>query len=566
MTKLLSCVMVLTSVFLPKLQADCTKGNCFDGYGTFIYPSGAKYIGEFKEGRVEGKGILYFSNGNEYIGNWKNNYRQGKGRFLFIEGHQYLGQFKKNKFEGEGTMWYANGDRYEGFWHNNRPNGFGIYFFKAGDHYEGYFRSGKFEGKGTMFYNDGTKFSGTWKDSKKNGTGRLFLLSGEVIRGEWAFGNHLEDAENTPPPEVSSTRETAPIPEDMASSLRNCNLVFCADGVGTFMYSDGSRYIGDFKDGHPQGQAAVFYTNGDRYEGAWEGHAPHGEGILYFANGRVLGANWVHGKAISQLPPSDPPFSKNLVSVDHNNAVKVWALVVGIARYNHMPSLRYTDDDAYLFYSFLKSPEGGALPDEQIKLLIDEEASRENILDGMRQVLLKADENDVVLFYYSGHGLEGAFVPVDFDGFNNRLQFDEIKHIMAESKAKHKLLLGDACYSGGLLAFENDDGLAAKSSVEESLQKYYTAIENSEGGMALMMSSNSEEVSLEDGNLRSGIFSYFLIQGLKGKADIDGDKIITIKELFNYVNKKVRAYTADAQKPTLTGTFDEKMPVGVLRE
>ena len=79
-----------------------------------------------------------------------------------------------------------------------------------------------------------------------------------------------------------------------------------------------------------------------------------------------------------------------------------------------MPPLRYTDDDAYQVYAFLKSPEGGALPDKQVRILIDEQATRQNILDAMRTIFLRADENDVVMFYFSGHGLKGAsFIPVD---------------------------------------------------------------------------------------------------------------------------------------------------------
>ena len=80
-----------------------------------------------------------------------------------------------------------------------------------------------------------------------------------------------------------------------------------------------------------------------------------------------------------------------------------------------------------------------------------------------------------------------------------------------------------------------------------------------------MMSSKSEEVSLEDGGLRSGIFSYYLVRGLKGKADTNRDKIITIQELYDYVFYEVQSYTAHAQTPTITGNFDKEMPVAVIR-
>ena len=105
-----------------------------------------------------------------------------------------------------------------------------------------------------------------------------------------------------------------------------------------------------------------------------------------------------------------------------------------------MPALRFTDDDAYRFYAFLRSPEGGAIPDEQINILIDEDATRNNILGALRNTLLKADENDVIIFYYSGHGLEGSIIPSDYDGYNNRIMNQEIKRIFEDSRAKHKVI------------------------------------------------------------------------------------------------------------------------------
>jgi hypothetical protein len=52
---------------------------------------------------------------------------------------------------------------------------------------------------------------------------------------------------------------------------------------------------------------------------------------------------------------------------------------------------------------------------------------------------------------------------------------------------------------------------------------------------------------------------------LKGDADSDGNKIVTIKEVFDYVYKSVRTYTSSAQTPTLSGVHDDGMPVGVMR-
>ena len=79
------------------------------------------------------------------------------------------------------------------------------------------------------------------------------------------------------------------------------------------------------------------------------------------------------------------------------------------------------------------------------------------------------------------------------------------------------------------------------------------------------MSSKAEELSLEDHGLRQGVFTYYILKGLKGAADPNGDYIVTVKELYNYVYAKVREYTANVQTPVLTGDYDDNMPVALRR-
>lgn len=240
-----------------------------------------------------------------------------------------------------------------------------------------------------------------------------------------------------------------------------------------------------------------------------------------------------------------------------DESVKIWAVIVGVASYTHMPSLRYTDDDAYQIFAFLKSPEGGALPNDQIKLLIDENATRQNILAAMNEVLLKADENDVVLMYYSGHGLPGMFLPIDFDGYKNSLQHEEVLEIFNRSKAKHKLCIADACHSGSLLA--------SRTPFKNRIKQFYDVYEKTRGGTALIMSSKSQEVSLEASGLRQGVFSHYLIRGLQGEADYNDNKIVTVSELYDFIDDGVRNYSKDKQKPSIAGNYDPEMPISNVR-
>lgn len=539
-----SLFLMVFSVCL-SAQDQCIKGNCLNGYGTYLYPGGAKYIGDFSNGRMHGKGILYFADGSKYIGNWVKQEREGRGRMILANGDVYFGIFKAGKYHGEGLMTYENGSTYEGDWRNGQPHGEGVFIFPNGDRYEGHLENGLFYGQGELFYADGSRYEGEWKANIRQGLGTLYYANGQQINGQWENNEYLADWG-----ELAFSGDT--------SRLRNCNQMQCSSGKGKFIYQDGSKYIGDFNNGIPHGVGTVYYHNGDRYEGGWQRHAPHGKGVMYYANGKIIGAIWNQGSPQRQLFSSQQT-PKQEVSVVKSPDVKIWAVVVGAARYTHMPVLSYTDDDAYQLYAFLKSPEGGALPDNQIQLLIDEDATHEGIVNSMRSIFMRADENDMIVFYFSGHGLQGAFLPVDYDGFNNRLEHDEISELLKNSRAKHKLVLADACHAGGLLAARGS------SSMNLTIQSYYDALNASTGGTALLLSSKGEEYSLEDRGLRSGIFSHFLIRGLKGEANSNEDKVVSIRELFSYVHQRVRQYTGNVQTPTLTGTFDDNMPVSVLR-
>ncbi|MFT4667258.1 MAG: hypothetical protein ACI8YQ_000414 [Polaribacter sp.] len=550
--KLFGSLLALLLLSISQLGAQCVKGNCKNGTGTYQYDSGARYMGEFKNGKIHGEGTLFFSNGNKYYGSWQNQFREGKGKMVYANGDVYRGHFSKSKFNGKGTMDFSSGDSYVGEWKDDYQNGQGTYSFEDGNRYEGIFGEGKFEGHGTMFYTDGSVFEGSWKNNYKDGQGIYTDEYGQKLEGLWLSGKYLDE-------EVADVADEPEFENEMLDKdLRNCNTARCNSGVGVYTYGDGSKWIGEFNDGFPEGQGTCYYSNGDKYVGRWKRHAPHGDGMMQYSSGRVLGAKWEYGHPVGKLESEDDLIAQEHIEVDEDDEIKVWAVVVGVARYVHMPVLKYTDDDAYHIYAFLKSPEGGALPDDQIRVLIDEDATRNNIMRTMRQTFMKADENDVVLLYYSGHGLPGYFLPVDFDGFNNKVDHEDIKAIFNESKAKHKICLADACHSGTLTAMK-------VAPAEIAIQKFYEAFENAGGGTALLLSSKGDEFSLEDGGLRQGVFSHFLIRGLKGEADVDSNKIVTIQELFEFVFAKVTSYTGNAQTPTITGKFDPKMPVAVTR-
>ena len=550
--------LLLLSVilFIPKVNSQCLSGNCVDGKGVFLFPSGGKYSGQFKKGVINGYGTFYYTNGNIYTGNWKNSIREGKGKLQMPTGDEYSGEFRANKFWGSGTYTYSNGELFEGQWYNDKANGKGKYSFINNESYEGEFDEGKFSGYGVYTYKDKSKYEGYWINNKREGKGKLTDRYGNIQYGNWENDKLINS--NYSEKEITNK----PLENKNGDINRNCVTQYCKTGLGYYTYKDGSRWVGEFHDGKPNGNGICYYADNRRYEGEWKRNVPSGTGFMYMPNGEVYGGKWEKGILVRQdkLNIETETVIKNEVAESKNDPkINIWALVIGIGAYNHMPVLKYTDDDAYQLYAFLKSPEGGVLDNDHIRLLIDENATKENISENLRYIIGHADENDVILVYYAGHGLEGAFVPYDFDGTDmNLISHSDMLDEIDKSRAKHKVFIADACHSGSLIA--------QRSPFSSMLEEYYLDFEKSHGGTALIMSSKEDENSMEYSGMRQGIFSHYLMKGLLGEADFDNNGIVDISELFNFVNTNVRKYTNNAQNPLISGDYDPHMPLAVVRE
>ncbi|MGB2846608.1 MAG: caspase family protein [Saprospiraceae bacterium] len=542
--------------------AQCIQGQCTNGTGTFVYPSGAKYSGQFVASQIQGLGTLWMNNGNTYSGQWVKNYREGQGKMIFKNGDTYTGSFKRSRLEGKGKMIFAEGGYYEGEWKNDMPNGKGIYSYANGEKYEGLLYAGVRQGFGRYYYTDHSIYDGQWTNNLREGSGTLIHENGEKITAQWYQDQPLSSEGPALANQNTALSSDASTPNsDHNGELKNCNENVCHNETGVYTYRDGSRYVGTFDHGDPRGQGILYYANGDRYEGEWDDVAPQGRGVMYFTSGKVFAAMWEKGKPVKILENRPLIPQRNDIRPQTNDEIKIWTVVVGVARYEHMPALRYSDDDAYRIYAFLKSPEGGALKDDQIKILVDEDATRDKIISALQEQFGRADENDVVILYYSGHGVNNALIPIDFDGFNNKLYHDEITQIMEKSRAKHKLCLIDACYAGGM-----SEAQAAKADFTVSMNNYYSTFNREQGGTAFILSCRNREVSLEDSGLRQGIFSHYLITGLKGAADKNSNKIVTVQELFNFISSQVQSYTDHVQNPQIEGQYNPNMPVAWIRD
>lgn len=175
-------------------------------------------------------------------------------------------------------------------------------------------------------------------------------------------------------------------------------------------------------------------------------------------------------------------------------------------------------------------------------LLLNEKATGERIVKAIKKVFGEASSDDIVVFFFSGHGYPGGFCAYD-----GKLGYDEVRQAMAESKCENKMMFVDACRSGGMRV----DRSASKNAASAAKK----------ANVMLFMSSRNNENSIERTDMSNGFFTTCLQKGLKGNADADRDRIITAKELFDFVHSGVVKLSGDKQHPVMWGNFSDGMVV-----
>ena len=91
-----------------------------------------------------------YANGGQYVGEWKNRKKHGQGILTTADGEQYIGEFTNDNFHGKGILTYTDGSKYIGEFRDGKRNGYGILTYADGEQYIGEFKNGKFNGKSTL--------------------------------------------------------------------------------------------------------------------------------------------------------------------------------------------------------------------------------------------------------------------------------------------------------------------------------------------------------------------------------------------------------------------------------
>jgi len=245
--------------------------------------------------------------------------------------------------------------------------------------------------------------------------------------------------------------------------------------------------------------------------------------------------------------------------------------VIGVAEYedSSIPDLRFTEADAQAFYDFLTDSRGGGFVKDNVRLLLNEQATSTAVKGGFSWLIQQAKKDDLVVIYFAGHGgtapdlsqppdeadgVDEYLVPYDAkasDLFSTAVRDDEVGDWLASFRSDHVVVILDSCYAAGGTRNLGQEGTRAGPG-----NLVFSDMVGE--GRLFLAASQESEVSYEDPALGHGVFTYYLLRGLGAlgdpktlEADADKDGRVTVEELETYLAREVSKERN--QHPLVTG-------------
>lgn len=270
---------------------------------------------------------------------------------------------------------------------------------------------------------------------------------------------------------------------------------------------------------------------------------------------------------IAPAPPKPNNDQRGTINqIDRNATLHI--VVVGINAYkNKINPLTYALPDATAFKAELEKDAKSIVNNVKSYLITDDAASKAGIVAAFDNIRRSAKPEDVFVFYYAGHGYihpsnkEFYLVSADVaDGgeslLMNGISSKELQSFAVDIPAQKQLFIMDACQSAG--AFE-------QMLKHDGEQQKALAVVSRSTGTHWMAASGSTETAKEFSELGHGVFTYSLLEALKGKAA--NNKMITVNGLKNYlqeiVPQLVKKYGSSGQYPASYG-FGNDFPVEII--
>lgn len=259
------------------------------------------------------------------------------------------------------------------------------------------------------------------------------------------------------------------------------------------------------------------------------------------------GANRISVTAYNQINQIESmPASLNL-SLEGTAFEKpsLFVLAIGIQNYrDHALKLAYCVSDARAIAQAMHQRSGKLFKKVDLTYIFDEQATLEGIQRAFKDLSGRVKTGDVFVLFIAGHGvnLDGKyhFLPWDLVYYNddsvrhNSLDQDNLQRMLAKISALKSVVLLDTCHSGAFTK-PASRGLAEKASIGKLIRAT---------GRATIVASSEDQLALE-GYRGHGVFTYVLLQALKGEADNKGNNNgeVSINELAEYVGNEVPKIT-----------------------
>ena len=257
---------------------------------------------------------------------------------------------------------------------------------------------------------------------------------------------------------------------------------------------------------------------------------------------------------------------------------EVYAIVVGISKYNYIRPLSYADNDADLFAELLRSGAGGRIKQENLFLMKNDSANAGNFWSAISRISNKQlKQGDRVYIYFAGHGdavkglneyylLLSDCQPAN-DGNNYLLSFGAIDmyHLknrigLLTGRGVEVILILDACRTNELAG-----GYAS--------QAFNSSIMQTRVGEITMLATGPGQISIEDASfgMGHGLFTYNLIDAISGRADKEdagnNDQVLSLEEIQTWVTKKVKTMSEKfraSQSPVFCCEEKNKATIGIV--
>jgi len=300
---------------------------------------------------------------------------------------------------------------------------------------------------------------------------------------------------------------------------------------GGLYYSTGNKTIAT-QSGFYKSETAIWHKlmiigdQASEFPGHWEVN-------IYFDND-IIATNQFELKYAVEIEKM-PYYSK---APDQSK----WGIVIGIENYSNLPDAVFAKKDAELVSEYFKNILG--VPNENLIQIYDNDATKGKIEGLFKSYLpLNTDQDSTLYVFFSGHGLPGlkkgeAFLAthdcdsrfIEHTGYSLNGLYHEIDML----GLKQAYVFIDSCFSG--VSLRGKEMLMAGA--RPALIKVED-INMPSDKIITLNSSRADQISNSYSEKEHGLFTYFLLRGVRGPADENNDAKITLKELYEYVKKNV---------------------------